>query len=154
MARRSLARVRAAIADKLDSRLRLFPSRAMSYFMSKYVVGVIDLDELLCAQKEDMDTKDISAAAGSFVTYFTVPTDKRWKVMLCEVASTTANTAVGVKLSGVDHEVETHANSARFVESVRNLILSENDEIGAYTTGNGADSAIVMVIFYLEYDAF
>lgn len=93
--------------------------------------------------------KDIQAAAGTFVSYHSVPTDKWWELLSVFREATTAATRVRLKLSGI----LVHITATATAESVSSTQwqLNPGDEIGIDTTGNAGDSNRGLELVVKEY---
>lgn len=147
---------RAEVLQRLRAALGLeptLPGVTPPLTLSQYVVPVVVVGDWghLVSYMRDV-AKDLSAAAGTFVSYFTVGADKRWRVYLCTIPSTTANSSLAVKMGGNVFQVRPSANTYREVAAMPIIVLNEADEIGLLSTGNVGDNSRTMGVAYLEED--
>jgi len=113
---------------------------------------VTQADELLRTPTIAKNSEDISASAGTYVAFHTVPAGKRWKVTNIVRAATTSGTNVRLNDGSIDTQISVFQTGA---EALRGeWFMNENWSIGMDTTGNGADSSKELAIHYLEEDAF
>ena len=124
-----------------------------STIIPQMIQPITNVDNLLATVKAERGTEDISATAGGYVAYFTVPTGKKWVVSQFYRQTTTANTQIRANISGQAVQLGLLGTTNEIVRNF-GLALEENDSIGLRTTGNGADSAITADIVYEEEDAF
>lgn len=114
---------------------------------------VTNFDELVKEQKLAQENKDISAAAGTYVPFHTVPEGKRWYLIRFERDSTTGNSRVAID-DGVNYNYLEAAGTAEKHEYAFRLPMPEGWSIGMMTTNNVADNARGLDIIYEEEDAF
>lgn len=117
------------------------------------IFPVTDADKLLSVQVSATATNNLTAGAGTYVPYFTVPTGKRWRVKNFMRFGTTAVSAILVLVSG---SAAVHLNQQVVAgqELVLDLPLDENGSMGLITTGDAGDGAVRADIVYEEEDAF
>lgn len=122
--------------------------------LAPVVYPVTNVDPLMVIPYIDTATKDLSAGAGTFVAYFTVPQGKRWHVRYYARGGTVAATTIVLKDTGSNViNLAAAGTGGAYVHIYGGLPLEQGWSIGMNTTGNGADSAIVMQIHYEEEDA-
>lgn len=122
--------------------------------MLRLVIPVTSVDHLLVESKAVSVTKDLSAAAGTYVAFFTVPDGKRWTFISWNRVGTTAVTNEKLKISGTEYDVGPSSASSRIWVDAYRVRLNEGDSFGMKTTGDGGDNARHMQIFYEEEDSF
>jgi hypothetical protein len=100
-------------------------------------------------------SKDISAAAGTYVAYFTVPDGKLWRLLLVSRPGTTANSRIGIS-NGINTSSLTNPSTAteKWFAAHDRFLLKPGWSVGMFTTGDGADSAIGVSVVYLEEDSY
>lgn len=119
------------------------------------VIPVTQLDELLAEPGIRTATLALEASAGTLVEGLTVPRGRRWKVKLMTLANTAAVTRMQIRdvSRAQSVSVDTNGTSLHVVDGVE-YILDELDFIGALTTGNVGDTAIIIAAYVEESDAF
>lgn len=135
--------------------LSALTSQVNPLLMSRVVSPVTSFDELLRDTEYAQVNKDISAGAGSFVAYHTVPKGKRWIIHRVFKDTTTANSRIAVSNDG--GSTFFYCSAAGTVElqvDMNRLPMEEEWAIGLMTTGNGADNSRGLDIYYQEEDAF
>jgi hypothetical protein len=138
------------LADRLD--LDLISAQAISrLYLSELVIPVTDVGELLKQAKNADVSKDLSGTAGTYTVYHTVPTGKRWTLKWYYRQGSTGTTRVVVHQT-VQAQITSNDSTERFGQL--EITMDEGHTIGLVTTGDGADTAIGLVIFYDEEDAF
>jgi len=119
------------------------------------VIPVTQLDELLAVPLVVTATLALEPAAGTYVVGLTVPDGKRWKMRLVTLNNTAATTRIQMRDVSANQRVSLDVNGTTLhvVDGVQYL-LDEKDTVGALTTGNAGDTAIIMSAYVEESDAF
>lgn len=148
--------IKSPISERLTKRYLLsdIPDIENPFLFQRLVVPVTIADEVQKTPEIDSHTDDISAAAGGRVTYFTVPSGKRWRLYAFRVQGTTANTAVYISDGTNEQPLTTQDTTERVDATLPSIPLNEDWTIRLRTTGNGADSAISLSILYEEEESF
>lgn len=126
-------------------------------FFENLIRPVTQVDELLKTYKCGLDSEDLSGGPGAYITYYTVPSGKRWNLLRAHVSATAASSTMGILRYGDTTYMPLEAGGT----STRNLgftpgqvVLNEGDIIWRTETGNGADSSETLMIDYSEEDSF
>jgi len=120
------------------------------YWLQRVILPVTIVDEILKTPKADLSTQDISGAA--YVAFFTVPAGKRWRVKRYQRSATTATSYVRATIGG--NLVAVSLTGTTAAADNLDIGLNEGDDIGMMGTGNGADNARTLNLFYDEEDAY
>jgi len=144
---------RYALWTRLYKRMLLEPTPAdpVTPSVSEVVVPVIQADRILTTPKAAQAVSNLTASAGTYVAAFTVPAGEEWTLILYERPSTTGTTQYGVSIGGNEVYLEKEGTDES-IHNVRDIILSEGDSLGLWTTGNGADSARYSYLVYNTVD--
>jgi hypothetical protein len=145
--------VNAEILDRLRPVFWLsdVPKDDYRYKMPRAIWPIVDIENLGDPDIKQAVSKDISAAAGTYVPYWTVPAGKRWKLTAYDQEATVANTQVRIEDTDPNNIVLTAlATAAQFANNIA-INMLEGWSIGLITTGNGADSSVTMVIMVEEF---
>lgn len=102
------------------------------------------------AAKLGASTKDISGAVA--VTFFTVPTNKRWRVKLIQRDSTTAATEVQVSEALGMNSVKVTPYTTSGSNTIMDILLDQGTVIRMLGTSNVGDASRSMSIIYEEQD--
>jgi len=124
-----------------------------AFLLQEVVMPVTQIDELLKQTYTTDVAKDLSAVAGTFVAYNTVPGGKRWKLKHGARSVTTAATRVVVVIGGVQQYLSVAGTTEALVET-KDILIDEGDEVGMLTTGNGGDNSRWFWLTYEEEDAW
>ena len=121
---------------------------------SRVLVGLMkEVAPYLNILNQDGASHDLSAVAGTSITYFTVPAGKRWNVLWLYRGATIAGTYVGIS-DGTWTMPVTDTATAEYQSQTQGLYLKEGQIIIMKTTGNVADTAVACLILYEEQDAY
>jgi len=135
--------------------LEPMPAEGSQAWVSPVITPVTDADDLLATPRIDSEAKDIQAAAGVYVPYFTVPTGRRWLLKGLRKPATTAITRVLLRdtINGVNLDMSADQTAG---ENVLRLAVKMPAawSIGLVTTGNAGDSNRTMTIMYEEQRDF
>ncbi len=145
------------IQDRLWRRFKLSMnlSQPDQYKFQDVIIPVTQLDELMRASKIGGGVKDISAAGGVLVTYFTVPKGKRWRLVGAYRVTTTGVSRMYIDDGSSAAFYLTAADTASVtVFPGTPLWIEETWTIGMISTNNGADTTITMRIIYEEEDSY
>jgi len=118
----------------------------------KSVQPVTQIDTLLKTVKLETGTQNISAAAGSEVVFETVPAGKRWELVYMDKAATAGNSKVSISDGLVVLPLTATGTTA--IRQALTVYLNEGWTISMTTTGNGADTAVVLRMEYIEEDVY
>ena len=140
-----------AVMRRLYDRYKLDPKGVVFVTMSPTVKPVTQADELLKTPGAASTSGDLTAAPGTYVPYFTVPAGKRWTLKFARRDPSTGASGIQIGYGTTSYFFDSLGTSAETVP-MDDLKLDEGDTIGMITTGNGADGAIVMRLFYEEED--
>ena len=139
---------------RLYTRFLLEPRPAtVGVDVGKTIIPVTVVDLLLVRLAPQSAAQDISASAGAYVAFHTVPSGTRWVVKAYVRDTTTAATRVSVNINGTFLTI-TGSQTASQENNNVDWQLNEGDSIGLVTTGNGADSARRLTVLVEEQDAF
>lgn len=119
--------------------------------LQETIQPVTQVDDLLREGKVDTEAVDISGAGR--VTAFTVPQGKRWKLLWLWKEATTAVTEIRV-FDGVVGIIVILSSTTAASKDMGSKVMEEGWSIDASGTGNGADNARSINIWYEEEDAF
>jgi len=156
----TLKSTRYAIWSRLTTRFLLEPTQPPAGGrpeLTTTVVPVTSVDELLQVPTIPAQVaNDISAGAGTFTAYFTVPADKRWRLVSYFRDATTANTRIRINsgAGSVTIPITDAGTASQATVLATPLLLDQTFQIGLDTTGDAGDNNIGMNIYYLEEDAF
>ena len=144
-----------ALIRRLTDRFGIEPGVIAPYMnLLPMVVLVSNADELLAEAKIGYEAKNLTAAAGTFTSYFEVPTGKRWRLLHIWKASTAGGSIFKIKERGGTARAWDAGLTADKIWELQGVKVDEGAQLGLDTTGNGGDTGIVMVLFYEEEDAF
>jgi len=147
--------VNVAYIDRLIKRFNLQTAKRIheAIPMQGLVVPVTQIDELLKDFAIVSTNEDLTAAAGTYVPYFTCPEGKRWKLLIFFRATTAAGSMVRI-FDGTTHLtlLSSQMTAGSFYNV--NAPLKEGWSVGMTTTGNGADGAITLSICYTEEESY
>ena len=127
--------------------------------VSNTVIPITNFDVLLLTPTIPAQvTLDISAGAGTYTPYFTVPSRKRWTLKAAFRDGTTGTCRTRIRNAST-RTIPLSANTGTggnldMAVLHSPITLDEGWSIGLDTTGNGADTAIGMFVMYDEEDAF
>lgn len=123
------------------------------YWLERVILPVTQVDELLKSYNIESVPKDLSAAAGTYVAFHTVPDGKRWVVQTFFKAITTAVSMVRI-YDGTTYLTLLPNQTGAHTEFNCELPLKEGWSIGLTTTGDGGDANRALAILYSEEDAY
>lgn len=144
------------IIDRIVKRFQLQETPiepGLDWTVVKNIQPVTQVDALLISIKMDTATKDISGAGGGYITYFTVPKGKRWRLKALHMQASTGNTKAAIT-DGVAVFSFSATTTNGYYIYLLDLPLDTGWKIDGLETNNGADTAIFMVILYEEEDAY
>ena len=113
-----------------------------------------NLDELLREPAIDTHSNDISGAAGTHFPYFPVPAKKRWRLIAYNREASIGDSRVEISDGTLRFGLEAIAAATNVDILPQFLTLDQDWTVGLRTTGNVADTAINLDIYYEEEDAF
>lgn len=146
----------AILGVKLRRVARFFgiTDQEFQYWLGQVILPVFDVSGFVRDSKSSTAPGDLTPVAGTFVTYWTVPANKRWTLrawlktgstgaaqLVLKRALDSSNNALGSSQSGVERE------------SGCALPLLAGDKLGAYTNATAGDGAVYITIHYEEEDA-
>jgi len=131
-----------------------FPADGAGPSVSTTIQPTTDADELLKIQAGGSVNGDLTASAGSGVTYFTVPNGKRWTLRHIFREGSTANSRVFYQGPGAATVYLSALATAEGVVPVENIVVEQDRIVGMFTTGDAGDAAIFMMLVADEIDAF
>ena len=151
--------VNETIKNRLVDRFELseYAKENTPWYMSKVILPVTSMDDLLSTVHFQTTNTDLTAAAGTYVPIFTVPKGKRWKLLGYHKGITIATSRVRMKPNADDAGFAyklTPSITAEENQKGLNTPMEEDGTIGMQTTGNGGDAAVNFEIIYTEEDAF
>ena len=139
---------------RLGNRLRLKDQPAGTG-VSSDVVAVTNFDALLETIVGAEDVLDLSGSPGAEKTAYTVPAGERWHVHYFRLEAVTAGSYMWIYVSGQKLDLDTTATGAHIVFPESGPItLQPGDTIGARATGDGADNARSLFIYYRMEDSY
>lgn len=106
----------------------------------KSVQPVYEVKELLSTLEIVTSTQDLSAAAGTYIPFHTIPSGERWEIIMLIRPTTTANTTLIIS-DGVAEMGQEVAGLTTAFDLCRGFKLEAGWSIGLDTTGNGGDAA-------------
>lgn len=130
-----------------------FPADGAGPSVSTTIQPTTDADELLSESLADSQNADLSASAGSGVPIYTVPAGKRWTLKHAFREATIANSRIYMFMQGGTIYL-TALGTAEQAVDLSNIKLRDGEGVGMFTTGNGADTAIFLMLVYEETDAY
>jgi len=135
--------------------LEPFPVEGSQAWVSPVIVPVTNADELLASSQIVAQAEDISASAGVYVPYFTVPAGRRWLLTGLHKPATTATTRVLLRdtINNINLDISADQTGG---ENVLRLAMKmpAGWTVGLVTTGNAGDSARILTIMYDEQRDF
>jgi hypothetical protein len=148
--------VNKAITERLVHRFEIgeVPNVPNPYLLMRVIVPTTQFDDLLAVSELASVAKDISAAAGTFVIFHTVPLGKRWKLLFSVLDATSAASRIALYDGTVEISLTAQSTTLKQDKWSRDFVLEEGWSLGAYTTGNGGDTARSMQIWYVEEDSY
>ena len=143
-----------SVIRRLYDRYKLDPAAAGVTTLNTEIVPVTNVDELLASSICVQDTLDLTGAAGSYVLARTCPTGKKWRLRRVFIEAPTGGTSLRLSV-GADTNIQMSPSIStdNYTDNLGGLVLVEGDSYGEAGTGNGADSARVIHMFYNEEDA-
>lgn len=105
------------------------------------IIPVTSADDLLRVPEIQQATVDIQAAAGAFVTFFTVPAGERWHLRTLWREGTTAESNVAVRAPGSADIALLGVAGTGEVTVLNPGIIEEAWNLGMLSTGNAGDAA-------------
>lgn len=137
---------------RLYTRFSLEPGPAsIGPDVSKTILPITDVSELLRRPRVATGTADLSPAAGTYVPVHTVPAGARWTITAYFVGGSTTAASIQVSVNGTN--VTIRAGSAA-EDRQGEWVLDENDSIGLVTNADAGDTAILLDIHFREEDSF
>lgn len=119
------------------------------------IVPVTSIDTLLQdAQTLTGVAVDLTATAGTYTVFHTVPDGKRWNIKIATRAGTTGSSRMRFRSKPDQDIVSISLTGTGGAVLVCDLTLEEGGTIGMDTSGNGADTDVFLSIHLLEEDAF
>ena len=129
-----------------------FPADGEGPSVSTTVMPITDADALLRTTIFADSPGNLTAAAGTYRPYFTVPEGKVWILKGMSRGPSIANTQM--RLVGQNPlDITILATAAEFV-SLADIRLAEGQTLGMLTTGDGGDTAILLQVVLEEEDVF
>jgi len=144
---------RFSLWTRLYDRLLLEPTSdvRVTPMVSEVVVPVLNADAILETPKATGAGGDLSASAGAFVPFFTVPANEEWHLIEIFTASFSAATLAVVAFTDTWVSVTTSGTGA-INKNLRDYTLREGEQVGLLTTGAGGDSDRNMYMVYTVID--
>ena len=130
-----------------------FPADGEGPSVSTTVMPITDADALLRTTIFADSTGNLSAAAGTYLVYFTVPEGKVWILKGLSRGPSIANTQMRLVGQGNAFDVTILSTTAEFV-SLAGIRLAEGETLGMLTTGDGGDTTILLQVVLEEEDVF
>lgn len=122
--------------------------------LSPIIVCTVDMGELLKDPTARTATGvDLTAAAGTYTAFLTVPAGERWHLAWVFGGPTTGSSRIQCEIDGINVQLR-ELLTAEKVFPLHGLVLDPGDSIGMGTTGNGADSSIYMQLALEVEDAY
>ena len=123
--------------------------------MARFVQPVTSVDEILQTLKiESQSGVDLSAAAGTYTVFLTVPQGKRWIVIALSTSATVAASQVLISDGSSTFPLNDNTASTAKLNQFNPMPLPEGWSIGRTTTGDVGDNSESLSILVLEEDAF
>lgn len=122
--------------------------------VSKVITPVTQADDLLKQPKVNFNTKDLTASAGTYTSFFTVPAGKRWVILNISRAGSVGTTNVRLRNAAQGLVVTLVPLGTAAIDRQGRWVLDEKDTLGMNTSGDAGDTGIQLDIHYLEEDAF
>lgn len=139
---------------RLYDRFSLEPGPAsVTPDVSKTIVPVTDVGELLKTPTIQDATGDLTGTLGSYVAYFTVPEGERWTIKAWIRAASTVATRIRLVVGGSGANMTLSQTGAQADHAVL-WTLDENDSIGMNATADAGDGSIRLSILYDAENAF
>lgn len=133
--------------------LEPFPAEGSQAAVETTIQPVTDADELLRTHPYASSTLDLSGGAGSYVDVFTVPDNRRWRVLMLKKSDTTLTSRLRVYTRlGVDFSLI--AMTTAEVWFLHTFLLDQGDRIQARATGDSGDASRRFDIHYSEEEAY
>lgn len=112
------------------------------------IVPVTDADQLVKDPLARASSENLTAGAGSYVPYQTVPVNERWYVYFLRRGASTGTTLITITYGGAGPYSFTMADTAGSLLHLGGMRFAAGDTLGMVTTGNGADTAIPLSVWY------
>lgn len=128
------------------------PPGGLAAGVSKQITLTLDISDLLRTPSADQASRDLTAAAGNVVVYFTVPAGQRWNMKRFLRENTVGDSALTFTIAGA-LRIATPKSTAEVAEEVT-MALNEGDAINMRATGDPADADISLTIFFDREDSF
>jgi len=116
------------------------------------VLPTTNIDILLRVAKVAHSIQNLTAAAGTYKVYHTVPTGKRWEVIRFQRDDTNVATPMSMVQGGLQLLIK--AASTTLAPDSLVLHMEAGDTLGLNTTGNVGDAAISLNLHFFEEDAY
>jgi len=138
---------------RLQSKLLVEDEQAQAFppAVSRLVSPVLDVTPLLLNTRAAFVNRDLSAGAGAYIAYHTVPAGERWILTWLTRENTIANTHVELRYAeeNINFQIVADATATQFF-TLSIFTLEENDSIGMLTTGDVGDTNIFLSLLYNE----
>lgn len=120
-----------------------------------YILPVTNVDDILAKSLLAVATKDISAGSGSTI-FHTVPDGKTWDIIAIHRGVTTAASQVLVFNAGetVAFNLTVASTAETPILAGKRWVMPTGWTLRMGNTGNGADTAREMTVWYEEEDSF
>jgi len=140
--------------NRLGSRFKLedSPPSGLGARLGTTIIPVTQADALLKTMDVGKKDLDLSASAGTFVTAFTVPANKRWTIYHLHLISTTGSSQLLLSDGSQSVRLGDSKTGAHDWSGV--MPADENWLVTAATSGSGADNNRECTILYEEEDAY
>lgn len=132
---------RFSLWTRLYDRLLLEPTGDVQVtpMVSEVVVPVLNADAILETPTAYVQSGDLSASAGAYVAFFTVPANEEWH--LIELYSDAFSAVTRARVAFTAANINVTGSSASGIEkNLRDYTLREGESVGLLTTGAGGDS--------------
>jgi len=127
----------------------------LKWQLPEVVMATMDLSLVLGTPKlAASGGLDLSGGPGGYVTAFTVPANKRWKLTWLKRDASTADTSIHVYDGTTRVPLTTGSTGASVIFPGTELFLEAGWVLQLLETNNGGDASRQLFIGYTEYDAF
>lgn len=141
---------RFALMDRLYSRYLLEPHPAgqnVQLSLSPVIVPVVQADAVLQTNGIDSD-QAINLSGSGWVTIFTVPTNRKWELVIAHKGASAGATRFGIVVSGI--RLFWIGSAAELDIDLRGITLAAGDYVQLDGTGQGGDTDISLELYRKE----
>lgn len=141
--------------SRLSSRYKLIEGAHTTFNVNdEFVQLVSNADDLLKTSQLGQAFGNLTAAAGTFVTFLTVPAGKIWTLKAINRGSSVASTKCLIQRGTIEYSFSSTLGTTNTSVDNLNLKLGAGDKIGMFTSGSGSDGSVGMQVFYEEEDVY